>query len=55
MAFASVESVTLDPDPAGEAGFEEYVRRYKAGLAAQKDALNGELTALYEKWEELNA
>ena len=36
--FASVESVTLDPDPAGEAGFEEYVRRYKEGLAAQKEA-----------------
>lgn len=36
--FSSVEIVTLDPDPAGEAGFEEYVRRYKEGLAAQKDA-----------------
>jgi sugar (pentulose or hexulose) kinase len=36
--FSKVESVTLQPDPAGEAGFEAYVARYKEGLAAQKAA-----------------
>ena len=36
--FSKVESVTLNPDPAGEAGFEAYVQRYKEGLAAQKAA-----------------
>ena len=36
--FSKVERTTLNPDPAGEAGFEEYIRRYKEGLAAQKAA-----------------
>ena len=36
--FAEAESMTLYPDPEGEAGFEEYVRLYKQGIAAEKAA-----------------
>lgn len=36
--FAGMESTTLKPDPAGEAGFEEYIRRYLEALEAQKAA-----------------
>ena len=36
--FANAGSVTVQPDPAGVAGFETYLVRYKAALAAEKAA-----------------
>ena len=36
--FADAKRVTLQPDPAGVAGFQSYLTRYKAALAAQKAA-----------------
>ena len=36
--FASAKGRRLDPDPAGAAGFESYMVRYKAALAAEKAA-----------------
>ena len=36
--FADAKSVTIQPDPAGVAGFEVYLERYKAALAAEKAA-----------------
>ena len=36
--FADAKSVTLQPDPAGVAGFETYLERYKAALSAEKAA-----------------
>jgi sugar (pentulose or hexulose) kinase len=38
QVFASAKSVTVQPDPAGVAGFERYMQRYEASLAAQKAA-----------------
>ena len=38
QVFASAKSVTVQPDPAGVAGFESYMQRYEASLAAQKAA-----------------
>ena len=36
--FADAKRVTLQPDPKGVAGFQSYLTRYKAALAAQKAA-----------------
>ena len=36
--FASAKSVTVDPQPEGVAGFQTYLNRYKAALAAEKAA-----------------
>ena len=36
--FADAKSVSVVPDPAGVAGFETYLERYKAALAAEKAA-----------------
>ena len=36
--FADAKSVSVDPDPAGVAGFKTYLERYQAGLAAEKAA-----------------
>ena len=36
--FADAKSVSVAPDPAGVAGFEAYIQRYKAALAAEKAA-----------------
>ena len=36
--FADAKRTTLQPDPAGVAGFQSYLTRYKAALAAQKAA-----------------
>lgn len=36
--FADAKSVTVAPDPAGVAGFQAYLERYKAALAAEKAA-----------------
>lgn len=36
--FADAKSVSVAPDPAGVAGFEVYLERYKAALAAEKAA-----------------
>ena len=36
--FSQAQGVTLKPDPAGEAGFEAYMRRYREGLDAQRAA-----------------
>ena len=36
--FSTAKSVTVQPDPAGVAGFETYLTRYKAALAAEKAA-----------------
>ena len=36
--FADAKSVSVAPDPAGVAGFEVYLSRYKAALAAEKAA-----------------
>jgi sugar (pentulose or hexulose) kinase len=36
--FADAKSSKVDPDPAGVAGFQAYLERYKAALAAQKAA-----------------
>lgn len=36
--FASAESVTVQPDPAGVAGFAKYIERYEACLPAEKAA-----------------
>ena len=36
--FSTAKSVTVQPDPAGVAGFEIYLTRYKAALAAEKAA-----------------
>lgn len=36
--FADAKSVSVDPDPAGVAGFQVYLERYKAVLAAEKAA-----------------
>ena len=36
--FANAKSVTIQPDPNGVAGFEAYLERYKAALAAEKAA-----------------
>ena len=36
--FADAKSVTVQPDPEGVAGFEAYLERYKAALAAEKAA-----------------
>ena len=36
--FADAKSVSVAPDPAGVAGFETYLQRYKAALAAEKAA-----------------
>jgi sugar (pentulose or hexulose) kinase len=40
--FADAKSVSVNPDPAGVAGFQKYLERYKAALAAEKaaDAMN---------------
>ena len=37
--FSSAKSVTVQPDPAGVAGFETYLVRYKACLAAENAAV----------------
>ncbi len=37
--FAGQESVTLAPDPADVAGFEEFIRRYKEGLPVVREAV----------------
>ena len=37
-AFADAKSTCLQPDPAGVAGFQSYMKRYNAALAAQKAA-----------------
>ena len=37
--FSSAKSVTVQPDPAGVAGFETYLARYKACLAAENAAV----------------
>ena len=36
--FTDAKRATLQPDPAGVAGFQSYLTRYKAALAAQKAA-----------------
>ena len=36
--FADAKSVSVNPDPAGVAGFQAYLERYKAALAAEKAA-----------------
>ena len=36
--FANAKSITLTPDPEGVAGFERYIQRYKACLAAENAA-----------------
>lgn len=36
--FADAKSVSVLPDPAGVAGFQKYLERYKAALAAEKAA-----------------
>ena len=36
--FSDVQSSCLNPDPAGVAGFQAYLKRYKACLPAQKAA-----------------
>ena len=36
--FATAKSTVREPDPAGVAGFQSYLKRYKAALAAQKAA-----------------
>ena len=36
--FADAKRITVQPDPAGVAGFQAYLTRYKAALAAQKAA-----------------
>ena len=36
--FADAKSVSVDPDPAGVAGFKTYLERYQAVLAAEKAA-----------------
>ena len=36
--FADAKSVSIAPDPAGVAGFEVYLERYKAALSAEKAA-----------------
>ena len=36
--FADAKSISVDPDPAGVAGFQKYLERYKAALAAEKAA-----------------
>ena len=36
--FADAKSFRVDPDPAGVAGFQKYLERYKAALAAEKAA-----------------
>ena len=37
--FAGAESSTLAPIPANVAGYEKFIERYKAGLAAEKAAV----------------
>ena len=36
--FADAKSICVNPDPAGVAGFQKYLERYKAALAAEKAA-----------------
>ena len=36
--FANARSVSVNPDPAGVAGFQSYLKRYQAALAAEKAA-----------------
>ena len=36
--FADAKSFSVEPDPAGVAGFKKYLERYKAALAAEKAA-----------------
>ena len=36
--FADAKSFSVEPDPAGVAGFQKYLERYKAALAAEKAA-----------------
>ena len=36
--FADAKSVTVQPEPAGVAGFQTYLNRYQAALAAEKAA-----------------
>ena len=37
--FSNAKSVSVNPDPAGVAGFRKYLERYKAALAAEKAAV----------------
>ena len=36
--FKTAKRITVSPDPAGVAGFQKYMERYKACLAAEKAA-----------------
>lgn len=38
--FAGVEGTTVDPDPAGVAGFDRYLELYKKGLAVERAAVD---------------
>lgn len=38
--FANQESVTMAPDPVDVTGFEEFMDRYKAGIAIERVAIN---------------
>ncbi len=40
VAFKDAECVTVEPDEADVKGFNEYLEKYKAGLEAEKAALN---------------
>jgi len=33
--FAGQDSLRLDPDPSGVAGYEDYMKQYKAGIAGE--------------------
>ena len=37
--FIDAESISVDPDPADVAGFDQFIERYKKGLAIEKAAV----------------
>ena len=38
--FAGQEGITIDPDPADEAGYEKFAEHYRAGIAVEKAAID---------------
>ena len=39
IIFVDAKEVTMDPDPADVAGFEQFTKRYKAGIAVEAEAV----------------
>jgi hypothetical protein len=37
--FSQMEGLTMPPDPETVAGYEEFIKHYKAGLAIEKSAI----------------